>query len=108
VCRDGGWNYGAPRTLDIDLDSYPETTGIAVAALHGVESQVVKRSLGILPGLLARCTSSEGASWLTIALSLHGHKALKNRETRPRSNVELALELLAERAASGEKVLVDA
>jgi len=68
--RDGGWNYGSPAALGVDLPSYPETTALALVALqekHGLESafEVAQRMMRETPSPLAR-------AWLTIAMRLYG------------------------------------
>jgi hypothetical protein len=70
--RDGGWNYGSPAALGVDLPSYPETTALALVGLQGQHSlesafDVAGRQLQDTPSPLAR-------AWLTIALRLHGAK----------------------------------
>jgi hypothetical protein len=70
--RDGGWNYGSPAALGVDLPSYPETTALALVGLQGhsgLESafDVAGRQLQETPSPLAR-------AWLTIALRLDGAK----------------------------------
>jgi hypothetical protein len=71
--RDGGWNYGSPAALGVDLPSYPETTALALVGLQG-RSDLGKafdlglRQIGETPSPLAR-------AWLTIAMRLHGVKS---------------------------------
>ena len=70
--RDGGWNYGSPAALGVDLPSYPETTALALVGLQGQSGlgsafDVAARQLQETPSPLAR-------AWLTIALRLHGMK----------------------------------
>ena len=68
--RDGGWNYGSPAALGVDLPSYPETTALALVALQGQSGlgsafDLAARQLQQTPSPLAR-------AWLTIASRLHG------------------------------------
>ena len=68
--RDGGWNYGSPAALGVDLSSYPETTALALVGLQeqgglGGAFDVAARQLEDTPSPLAR-------AWLTIASRLHG------------------------------------
>lgn len=71
-CRDGGWNHGSTRSLGYDSDSYPETTGLALLALHGVADPKVTQGVARGEQQLAVCQSSEGVSWLRLGLGAHG------------------------------------
>jgi hypothetical protein len=71
--RDGGWNYGSPAALGVDLPSYPETTALALVALQsrsdlGKALDLARRQMGETPSPMAR-------AWLTIAMRLHGLKS---------------------------------
>jgi hypothetical protein len=91
--RDGGWNYGSPVVLGVDLPSYPETTALALVALQGhaaLQGHVARqghsdlskafdlalRQIGETPSPLAR-------AWLTIAMRLHGMDAKAPELTGP-------------------------
>ena len=74
--RDGGWNYGSPAALGVDLPSYPETTALALVGLQGRDDlgndlgkafDLARRQLRETPSPMAR-------AWLTIAMRLHGVK----------------------------------
>jgi len=74
--RDGGWNYGSPAALGVDLPSYPETTALALVGLQarddlgndlGKAFDLARRQLRETPSPMAR-------AWLTIAMRLHGVK----------------------------------
>jgi hypothetical protein len=71
ACGDGGWNYGAPRALGFEARSYPETTGIALLALHGIDSSEVRKACALAQVQLAACHSSEAESWLRLGLLAH-------------------------------------
>jgi Prenyltransferase and squalene oxidase repeat len=101
--RDGGWNYGAPRVLGVDARSYPETTGVALLALHGADNATVRTAVTWAQGQLNRCQSSEAESWLRLGLLAHAALARDAAPAvRPARNVQQAgLALLAEAAARG-------
>ena len=65
-CSDGGWNYGGPRALKIDLPSYPETTALALLGLQGHNHAAMQPALDFARGYQER--SRMAAAWLTIAL----------------------------------------
>src|SRR5580658_9093098 len=73
MCADGGWNHGSNRALGRDGDSYPETTGIALAALRGApEREKIARAKEAARRHLATCRTAEGIAWLRIGLAAHG------------------------------------
>ena len=67
-CRDGGWNYGSPRALKIDLPSYAETTGVALLGLQGVGRDQLAAALEQARRLAVADISRMARAWLGIAL----------------------------------------
>jgi hypothetical protein len=100
--RDGGWNYGSPAALGVDLPSYPETTALALVGLQeqsglGSAFDVAARQLQETPSPLAR-------AWLTIALRLHGMKPQEPAGELTADLMITAVEALA--AADGNYALM--
>lgn len=106
MCSDGGWNYGPARVLGYESSSYPETTGLALAGLYGVERNRLRRSLDLATGLLQRCKSSEAASWLQLGLAAHGVRIFRDVSPRQFDTRAIALAALASVAVSGNHPLV--
>ena len=118
-CSDGGWNHGSTRALGYDSDSYPETTGLALLALHGVDDPKVTQGLERAEQQLAVCKSSEGVSWLRLGLGAHGRSPLAAagvpKQAGDGSNappmhggvMELALAALADAAQAGKNLFLD-
>jgi hypothetical protein len=106
-CADGGWNHGSSQALGYDAGSYPETTGLALLALHGEEGLLPSLSLAdrYLPGV----RSMEAASWLRLGLLAHRRPIPEDATGRlhPRTTVDLALGLLAEAASHGKNAFLD-
>ncbi len=63
-CTDGGWNYGSPRALGIELPSYSETTALA---LIGLQDHAPPDAVNHGRGLLAGETSPLARAWLSVA-----------------------------------------
>jgi hypothetical protein len=71
-CTDGGWNYGTPNMLYVDLPSYPETTALALLALDGRAEREYPGALDLAQKFRDETKSSLGKAWLQIALRCHG------------------------------------
>ena len=69
-CQDGGWNYGARTALGLNLNSFPETTALALIGLIG------RRDLtGAFETVQAHVRMNESPlsrAWLGLSLRLHG------------------------------------
>lgn len=95
-CSDGGWNCGNPNTLNFDLPSYPETTGLALIGLQGRSSKELAEPLEVARRFREETKSSLAKAWLTIGLRCHGaNPAAPAAEGRTSSDIMLtALEAL--------------
>ncbi len=72
MCREGGWNHGSARPLGYESNPYPETTGMALAALRGVRAPGVRISLAVARRFLDGCCSADAVNWLRMGLLAHG------------------------------------
>ena len=108
VCHDGGWNHGSSRALGYDSDSYPETTGLALAALHGVATTEVAAGISAAKKHLEECHSLNGLAWLTIGLLAHGEAVPPDVLDRApcRDTLDAAMLALASAALSGNNLVV--
>jgi hypothetical protein len=73
-CSDGGWNYGTPNMLYVDLPSFPETTALALLGLDGVADPAIGPALDVAQQFRRETKSSLGRAWLQIALRCHGRE----------------------------------
>jgi hypothetical protein len=72
MCQGGGWNHGSVRALGYESTPYPETTGMALAALRGVRSRETDHALNVADRFLSECRSADALNWLRIGLLAHG------------------------------------
>jgi len=92
MCADGGWNHGSNRALGRDGDSYPETTGIALTALHrSAERALIERAKKAARRHLATCRTAEGIAWLRMGLAAHGEYVEPRFAPVPRTTLDAAL-----------------
>jgi hypothetical protein len=68
ICQGGGWNHGGVQPLGYPSTAYPETTGLALAALRGVPGPKMQGSLALAHRFLAECRSADAWNWLRLGL----------------------------------------
>ena len=105
TCREGGWNHGSSYVLGVDATPYPETTGLALAALRGMRCEKVERSLRTADGFLKDCRSADALNWLRLGLLAHGR--LPSGYTRPatikhRTLNEASVDMLVTQSEKGQ------
>jgi Prenyltransferase and squalene oxidase repeat len=97
-CVDGGWNHGGTHVRSSTARSYPEMTGMALLALD--ETEQIEKSLRLAEQMQSHAESSEGQSWLTLALCKHRRTPVAMRPMQPHTTRDLALHVLALSASS--------
>jgi squalene cyclase len=98
-CADGGWNHGSNQALGYPGDSYPETTGIALAALRRApNSEQIARAKTAARRHLTTCRTAEGIAWLRMGLAAHGEHVQSAFQPVPRTTLDEALTALASAA----------
>jgi hypothetical protein len=105
-CADGGWNHGSNRALGRDGDSYPETTGIALAALRHtpdsgqLDHLSLERAKSAARRHFTTCRTAESMAWLRIGLAAHGESVHSRFQPAPRTTLDEALTTLASAASN--------
>ncbi len=106
-CQDGGWNHGGTRFRSQNAESYPEMTGMALLALHGIPSPDLSASIALAENYLSCPGSIEGFSWLQMGLMRHGRDRLSMETDLPcRTTRDICLRLLALAARSDRNRLL--
>jgi squalene cyclase len=71
MCKNGGWNHGSSNALGYGARPYPETTGMALAALRGLQHPKVQQGIRIAQQFLSQCRSADALNWLRVGLHAH-------------------------------------
>ena len=108
-CSAGGWNYGSPHALGYPTKEYPETTGMALAALRGEPARKIERSIGLARAFLHQSRSADALNWLRLGLAAQG--ALPEGYRLPeeviyRTVPEIALNLVVSTGPAGYSLLL--
>ncbi len=109
MCNGGGWNHGSTTPLGYPTNPYPETTGLALTALHGVHAPQIEVSVPLAQRYLSECRSADAWNWLRLGLLAQGRlpaKAVPAAELRFRSVPEVSLDVIVQAALDGRNLLL--
>lgn len=74
MCVDGGWNSGNVQVYGELIPPYPDTTALALIALHDHQAaEANQRSLQALRNMLTDVESGLALSWSILCFALYGH-----------------------------------
>ena len=108
MCHEGGWNHGSARALGYESRPYPETTGMALAALRGTNTPQVARGIAKALEFLAASRSADALNWLRLGLLAHGEMPVgycRPAGVECRTLPETSLELLVGEVQKGRNLL---
>ena len=71
ICKGGGWNHGSSNALGYAAHAYPETTGMALAALRGRKHPGIDQGIRVALQFLSACRSADALNWLRVGLGAH-------------------------------------
>jgi hypothetical protein len=109
MCQEGGWNHGSVHALGYESRPYPETTGMALAALRGVRSPATELGLTLAQRFLGECRSADALNWLRLGLLAHGQLPAgycHPLEIADRTLPDSSLGLLVAEAAKGRDLFL--
>jgi hypothetical protein len=90
MCVGGGWNYGNSRVLGEELWPYPDTTALALIALHDEPSDPrIRESLASLNRMLGASDSFLALALSILALRLYG-RDVSELQSRLEQKIESA------------------
>ncbi|MGH7966803.1 MAG: hypothetical protein ACRERD_34080 [Candidatus Binatia bacterium] len=92
MCKGGGWNYGNTTVLQEDLAPYPDTTAVALIALHDHSTaEANQRSLRALEIMLTEVQSGMTLSWSILCFALYGRDASELKKLLTKSYEQTGL-----------------
>ncbi|MCU0226719.1 MAG: terpene cyclase/mutase family protein [Bryobacterales bacterium] len=105
-CQDGGWNHGASMALGVPAPSYPETTGIALLALHTIPESELPGAHDVALSMLNGTRIAAIRSWLQLALNARGVSLQPGEEEaiQCRNTLDFAFRTLALSALGGNNI----
>lgn len=106
-CPDGGWNHGATKALGYESPSYPETTGMALLALHGSSAPEMALAEREAERQLSSCRSPDAAAWLRLGLLARGRQVPAPDLPVQAGPMELSLRILARAAEQGRNLFLE-
>jgi len=111
MCKSGGWNHGSSNALGYAAHPYPETTGMALAALRGVTGPKVEMAVAVAQKFLGECRSADALNWLRLGLRAQDqmpHDFCPPSDVARRTIPETSLDVLvAEAVRQGRDVFVN-
>ena len=106
-CQEGGWNHGSAHALGYASRPYPETTGMALAALRGSRAPQVQTAVDLALRYLSECRSADALNWLRLGLHAQGQMPVgycPPEEVAYRTVPETSLDVLVSGVESGSSI----